>query len=327
MPRTISILLAGEFPAEHSELRAILAANPHFLIIGEVTNCLDLLAKVEELKPQLVILDLDLAGGDIFETISATREKAVYTPILVITRQDSNDAIFAAIKAGVLGYLVISDVSQLLIIKSIEDVARGESALSPRIARKLIRELHRPVQLPPTDESLTEQEVEVLILVARGFSNLEISETMAIEERTVRTYISNILSKLHLANRTQIAFWALKEGTVEIGKLSRHFQKVQDICHQLRGTLEGPLDGEPAFWVGGKVFAIYLELMHPDRSYVLLLPVAHGTQDSLFKQSPHKFFHAPRYADQGWVAADLTQLNEEELRYYLHQAWKLVSSK
>jgi NarL family two-component system response regulator LiaR len=114
-----------------------------------------------------------------------------------------------------LGYL-LKDSSPQELLQAIREVYRGESSLHPTIARKLIRELSQPSDLPPTEEPLTEREVEVLRLVARGLSNQEIGEKLSISERTARTHVSNILDKLHLANRTQAALYALREGLASL---------------------------------------------------------------------------------------------------------------
>ncbi len=324
MPDNISILIAGEFPADVCELRAVIAANAHFMVVGEVRSATELLARIDELDPQLLILDLDLTSENIIETIAAVKARRVQQAILVLSNRSDDDTVFRVIKAGALGYVLIPESGQLL-ASAIESVARGESALSPMIARKLIRELHRPASLPVGDEPLTDPEVEVLLLVARGFSNLEIAEQTAISERTVRTHISNILSKLHLANRTQAALWALKEGKLNQLDLSRHFVRVRDICRQLRGTLEGHIDGEPTFFVISKPYAIYADHNRQERPFALFVPVAYGTQAQTINSAPHKFFADSRHAAQGWIGIDLTQVDDEELRYHLHQAWRLVS--
>jgi NarL family two-component system response regulator LiaR len=114
-----------------------------------------------------------------------------------------------------LGYL-LKDSSPQELLQAIRDVHHGESSLHPTIARKLIRELTQPSNLPPAEEPLTEREVDVLRLVAQGLSNDEIGEKLFISERTVRTHVSNILGKLHLANRTQAALYALREGLASL---------------------------------------------------------------------------------------------------------------
>jgi NarL family two-component system response regulator LiaR len=98
------------------------------------------------------------------------------------------------------------------LLQAIRDTHQGEVSLHPTIARKLIREINRPTGLPPAEETLTEREVEVLKLVAQGLSNQSIAEKLVISERTVRTHVGHILNKLHLANRTQAALYALREG-------------------------------------------------------------------------------------------------------------------
>jgi NarL family two-component system response regulator LiaR len=135
--------------------------------------------------------------------------------LVVLWWFSDDDKVFAAIKAGALGYL-LKETSTQDLLQAIRDVYHGESSLHPAIARKLIRELNRPTTLPPSDEPLTDREAEVLILVARGLSNQDIADKLVISERTVRTHVSNILSKLQLANRTQAALYALKEGLTSL---------------------------------------------------------------------------------------------------------------
>jgi NarL family two-component system response regulator LiaR len=140
--------------------------------------------------------------------------------ILVLTSFDDDERVFAAIKAGALGYL-LKDTAPDDLLEAIRSVAQGKAILHPDIALKLIQELHRPSPLPPTEEPLTARELEVLQLVARGLSNGEIAAQLTVSERTVRTHISNILGKLHLANRTQAALYALKEGWASLQDVVR----------------------------------------------------------------------------------------------------------
>jgi NarL family two-component system response regulator LiaR len=150
--------------------------------------------------------------------IGAIREIKQENPaarILVLTGFAEDERVFAAIKAGALGYL-LKDSSPMELIEAIRAVYRGEPSLSPTIALKLVRELCRPAGLPLTEEPLTGREVEVLKLVAQGLSNQELADRLIISERTVGAHISTILSKLHLANRTQAALYAPREGLVSL---------------------------------------------------------------------------------------------------------------
>ena len=133
----------------------------------------------------------------------------------MLTSFAADEKVFPAIKAGALGYL-LKDSGPEELVHALHQVYRGESSLHPTIARRLLQELGRPAERPPTPDPLTEREVAVLRLVARGHSNREIADDLAISEATVRTHVSNILSKLHLASRTQAALYALREGLASL---------------------------------------------------------------------------------------------------------------
>ena len=133
----------------------------------------------------------------------------------MLTSFAEDEKVFPAIKGGALGYL-LKDSSPAELLRAIRDVYHGEASLHPTIARKLIKELNRPAELPPTADPLTEREVEVLRLVAQGPSNDDIAAKLVVSERTVRTHVSNILDKLHLANRTRATLYALKQGLASL---------------------------------------------------------------------------------------------------------------
>jgi NarL family two-component system response regulator LiaR len=142
--------------------------------------------------------------------------------VLVLTSFGDNERVFSAIRAGASGYL-LKDASPEQLLQAIHDVYNGESHLHPTIALKMLRELDNPVTTaanrPLTDDPLTEREVEVLRLVAQGLSNHDIAGTLNISERTVGNHIGSILRKLHLANRTQAALYALRRGLVDISAI------------------------------------------------------------------------------------------------------------
>jgi NarL family two-component system response regulator LiaR len=133
----------------------------------------------------------------------------------VLTSFASDDKVFPAIKAGALGYL-LKDSEPADLVQAIHQVHRGEPSLQPSIAQKVLQELRHPATRRPTPDPLTDREMEVLRLVAKGLSNPEIAQRLTVTEATVRTHVSNILSKLHLANRVQATLYALQEGITSL---------------------------------------------------------------------------------------------------------------
>jgi NarL family two-component system response regulator LiaR len=162
-------------------------------------------------------MDLMMPEMDGIEAIKRITTDESTARILVLTSFATDDKVFPAIKAGALGYL-LKDSTPEELVQAIRQVHRGESSLHPAIARKVLQELSRPPEpeKKPTSDPLTEREVEVLQLVARGFNNQAIAGQLVISEATVRTHVSNILSKLHLASRTQAALYALQQGLASL---------------------------------------------------------------------------------------------------------------
>ena len=215
MAEKIRVLIADDHTIVRGGLRSLLEHSDDIEVIAEAVDGVDAVMKSRTLNPDVILIDIEMPRKNGIEAIAEIKQFNPQARVLVLTSFTEDDKVFAAIKAGALGYL-LKDSSITLLLSAVRDVARGESALDPLIARKLIRELHRPAALPPSDEPLTEREVEVLVMVARGFSNQEIADMLVISERTVRTHVSNILSKLHLANRTQASLYALKEGLAKL---------------------------------------------------------------------------------------------------------------
>jgi NarL family two-component system response regulator LiaR len=211
MTETIRILIADDHAIVREGLRALIGAKPDMELVGEAADGVEAVLKARSLQPDVILLDLVMPRKDGIEAIGEIKQENPEAHILVLTSFAEDEKVFSAIKAGALGYL-LKDSSPQELLQAIRDVHRGESSLHPAVARKLIGELNRPSDLPATEEPLTEREVEVLSLVARGLSNQEIAERLVVSERTVRTHVSNILGKLHLANRTQAALYAVREG-------------------------------------------------------------------------------------------------------------------
>lgn len=212
MTEIIRILIADDHAIVREGLRALIDTEPGMELVGEAADGVEAVLKARSRQPDVILLDLVMPRKDGIEAIADIKRENPEARILILTSFAEDEKVFPAIQAGALGYL-LKDSSPQELLKAIREVDRGESSLHPTIARKLIRELNRPPEnLPPTEEPLTEREVEVLSLVARGLSNQEIADRLVVGERTVRTHVSNILGKLHLANRTQAALYAVREG-------------------------------------------------------------------------------------------------------------------
>ena len=216
MTETIHILIADDHAIVREGLRALIDTERGMELVGEAADGVEAVLRARSLQPDVILLDLVMPRKDGIEAIGEIKQENPEARILVLTSFAEDDKVFPAIKAGALGYL-LKDSSPQELLQAIREVYRGESSLHPAIARKVIGELKRPPEnLPPTEEPLTEREVEVLSLVARGLSNQEIADRLVVSERTVRTHVSNILGKLHLANRTQAALYAVREGLASL---------------------------------------------------------------------------------------------------------------
>ncbi len=209
--KNIRILIADDHAVVREGLRLLISSEPGMEVVGQAADGVEAILGALTLQPDVILLDLVMPRKDGIEAISEIIQENPKARILVLTSFAEDDKVFPAIKAGALGYL-LKDSSPQELLQAIRDTYHGESSLHPTVARKLIRELSQPSDLPPAAEPLTEREVEVLKLVAQGLPNQEIAEKLALSERTVRSHVSNILGKLHLANRTQAALYAVREG-------------------------------------------------------------------------------------------------------------------
>ena len=215
MENEIRILICDDHAVVREGLRALISTEPDMTIVGEATNGESAVAAFRQLRPDVGLLDMVMPRMDGVETLKAILSEFPSARILILTSFSDDDMVFPAIKAGALGYLLKDSMPEEL-IRAIRSVNRGEASLHPSIARRLIQELTQPTPLPPTQEPLTEREMEVLRLVAKGYSNEEIGDALVVSERTARGHVSSILSKLHLANRTQAALYALREGIANL---------------------------------------------------------------------------------------------------------------
>ncbi len=215
MVTPIRILIADDHSIVRRGLRALIDTEPDMETVGEASDGIEAVEQARQMKPDVILLDMMMPRKNGLEAIVDIKKENADARILVLTSFAEDDKVFPAIKAGALGYL-LKDSSPLELLQAIRNVYAGASSLHPSIARMLIAEISQPSDLPPTEDPLTDREVEVLKLLAQGMSNEEIAESLVISDRTVGKHVSNLLDKLHLANRTQAALYALREGLASL---------------------------------------------------------------------------------------------------------------
>lgn len=211
MDETIRVMVVDDHHIVREGLRALIETEPGLDLVGEAKDGYEAVVKTRSLKPDVILMDLVMPRMDGLEAISQIKREDDKAKILVLTSYSEDAKVFSAIKMGAMGYLLKDSLPEDL-LRAIRDVYHGQPSLHPSIARKLMSELNRPPESPTMEEELTEREDDVLKLLALGLSNQEIADKLVISERTVRTHVSNILMKLHLANRTQAALHAWREG-------------------------------------------------------------------------------------------------------------------
>lgn len=208
----IRVLIVDDQAIVRKGTMALLAQVDGITVVGEAANGQAAIEQAALLNPDVILMDLVMPKVD---GIAAIQEISIRQPqvrILALTSFATDDKIFPAIKAGALGYL-LKDAEPEELVAAIHQVYRGEPSLPPAIARKLLREIRQPPsQQQSAPDPLTERELEVLSLVAKGLDNQAIADRLTVTEVTVRTHISHILDKLHLANRVQATLYALRTG-------------------------------------------------------------------------------------------------------------------
>ncbi|MDE3090137.1 MAG: response regulator transcription factor [Chloroflexota bacterium] len=213
MTHPIRVLIADDHGIVREGLRAVINAEPDMQLIGEAVDGEDARQKALALTPDVIVMDLMMPRKN---GLDATREIKQADPqarILVLTSFGDDEMVFAAIKAGALGYLLKESSAQEL-PDAIRCLYRGESSLHPSVARKLVT--HCAEEPSGAPDALTETEIAVLKLLAHGYKNQAIANQLNISERTVRFHVSNIMSKLHLENRTEVALYAIRRGLVSL---------------------------------------------------------------------------------------------------------------
>lgn len=211
--RAVRILLVDDHAVVRQGLRTFLDLQAGLTVVGEAKDGVEALQLARELAPQVVLMDLMMPRMDGIEAVRRMKAAHPEIQIIVLTSFGDDQRVFAAIRAGATGFL-IKDVSPQDLALAIRAARRGEASLAPGIATKLLQEIAIGGGQGQEEHALTERERAVLALIAKGRSNRQIGEELSISEKTVKTHVSNILTKLHLEDRTQAAIYALREGLV-----------------------------------------------------------------------------------------------------------------
>lgn len=214
MTELITVLIVDDHKVVRQGVRAFMDTQPDITVVGEAGVGEEAISLAAEHAPDVVIVDLVMPGMDGVEVTRRVKQASPRTQVIVLTSYHQDEHIFPAIRAGALSYL-LKDVGPAELADAVRKAADGEAVLHPRVAARVVQELHGAREdIPNPFTELSDREFEVLRLIADGLNNANIAETLVISEKTVKSHVSNILNKLHLADRTQAAVYAWREGVV-----------------------------------------------------------------------------------------------------------------
>jgi NarL family two-component system response regulator LiaR len=214
MSDQITVLLVDDHQVVRQGVSAFLNIQPELAVVGEAASGEEAIDLVAKHAPDVVLMDLIMPGMDGIEATRKIKAISPNTQIIILTSYHEDEHIFPAIRAGALSY-VIKDIGPEDLIDVVRKAAKGEAVLNPQVAARVVQELQGSArQAPNPFIELSDRELDVLRLIADGQRNAEIADQLVISEKTVKNHVSNILSKLHLADRTQAAVYAWRQGIV-----------------------------------------------------------------------------------------------------------------
>ena len=214
MNEPITVLLVDDHALVRQGVRAFLETQNDIAVVAEAGSGEEAVRLATEHAPDVALVDLIMSGMDGVEATRRLTARSPRTNVVVLTSYHDDEHVFPAIRAGALSY-ILKEVGPDELADAVRKAAVGEAVLHPQVAARVVRELHGARRDEPNAfHDLSERELEVLKLIAEGLSNAEISKRLFISEKTTKSHVSNILSKLHLADRTQAAVYAWREGVV-----------------------------------------------------------------------------------------------------------------
>ncbi len=215
MDNPISIIIVDDHEVVRNGIRAYLETQPFFSVVGEAASGKEAIDLVSELIPDVVLMDLIMPGMDGIETTRRIKKISPRTQVVVLTSYHEDIHIFPALKAGATSY-ILKDMKMEKLVEALNRAVQGEVTLHPRVASRVLQNIRGEyADEPQLFTELTERELDVLKLIANGLTNNQIAESLTISENTVKGHVSNILSKLHLMDRTQAAVYAWQKGIVQ----------------------------------------------------------------------------------------------------------------
>jgi NarL family two-component system response regulator LiaR len=220
MTEPITILIVDDHEVVRKGVRSYLETLPDFRVVGETGSGEEGIELVSELIPDIVLLDLIMPGMDGVETTRQIKKISPRTQVVVLTSYHEDVHIFPALKAGAISY-ILKDMKMEKLVEALHRAVQGEVTLHPRVAARVLQNIRGEyTEEQPLFTDLTERELDVLKLIANGMTNSQIAGKLVISENTVKGHVSNILSKLHVADRTQVAVYAWQRGLVQRDQIS-----------------------------------------------------------------------------------------------------------
>jgi DNA-binding NarL/FixJ family response regulator len=211
----IKILIVDDHPVVREGIGAMLKREPDFKIVGEAANGVEAVEKARELSPDVILMDLRMPEMDGVEAITKIKEERPETKFIILTTYSDDEYIFKGIAAGARAYL-LKDAPRDELFKAIRAVYRGESLIQPVVASRVLDKLAELSKRNPSAETLSDREIEVLRLMAKGVSNSNIAEQLSITQSTVKTHITSIFQKLNVTTRTEAVTTALRRGIIQL---------------------------------------------------------------------------------------------------------------